>query len=457
MRLAHSQAMPRLAPTAGFLALVLAIAPIGCSDGGSDGGDEGGSTDDGSEDNGSDDGTEDGGGEDGEVEPDPCAGQMPECPAESGLEEGSGLAPIDRCAFPLEDRGSWDDSDAIIDGLAGALEVVSVSDVLGDLNRTAEPIDPGQLPGDVPGVTSAFAWQSGDESVPYWIPQGITGSGDGVDGGRVDGRRVLLVSWYYDREEDPGSSVQKGVRIALVDATDPAAIAYRFLLLVEPTMTDGRPDFGPVEIHAGGLAWVGDYLYVVDTTRGLRVFDLTRILAVDTGADSIGYDPDTDAYHAHDYAYAVPQLGAYDQASACEPRFSFVSVDHSSSPPSLVTGEYDADSIYGRLFRWPLAADGRLRQVGDPARVIADGAWFSSHSHIQGGLSQSDTFWLSSSKPEGAGGILYRSAEQEPSADLGWSDTPEDLSYDPVDGMLWSLSEGLGARHVFSLPLGDVD
>jgi hypothetical protein len=30
---------------------------------------------------------------------------------------------------------------------------------------------------------------------------------------------VLLVSWYHDREEDPGSSVEKGVRIAIVDAT----------------------------------------------------------------------------------------------------------------------------------------------------------------------------------------------------------------------------------------------
>jgi hypothetical protein len=223
-------------------------------------------------------------------------------------------------------------------------------------------------------------------------------------------------------------------------------------------MDGDRPSFGPVVIHAGGLAWVGDLLYVVDTTRGLRAFDLTRILRVETGVDAIGYDAGAGAYHAHNYAYAVPQIGTYAQVSSCSPRFSFVSVDRTSSPPSLVTGEYDAGSVYGRLYRWPLdLASGRLRGVGDAGRVIADGAWFSSHSHLQGGLAQGDTFWLSSSKPAGARGILYRAAEGRTSANIGWSDTPEDLSCDPTDRLLWSLSEGLGARHVFSLPLGAVD
>src|SRR6266545_2812577 len=124
-------------------------------------------------------------------------------------------APIPRCAFPMEDRNTWESSGALVDQLAGVLDPVSVADVLGDLNRTAVRIAPGDLPGDVPGVATAFGWQSGDESVPYWIPQGITGSGDGADGGRVNGRRVLLVSWYYDRAQDAGSTVEKGVRIAV--------------------------------------------------------------------------------------------------------------------------------------------------------------------------------------------------------------------------------------------------
>lgn len=386
------------------------------------------------------------------VAPDPCEGQTPVCPAETGVDEGSGLAPIDRCAFPMEDQDTWDDRGAIVDQLAAVMEPVGVRDVLANLNRAGDRITPAQLPGDVPGVTSAFAWQPGDEAVPYWIPQGITGSGDGA-GGPIDGRRVLLASWYYNRDEDPGSPAEKGVRIALVDATSPDNIQYRFLLLVEPTMDGDRPTFGPITIHAGGLAWVGDTLYVVDTSRGLRAFDLSRILPVATGVDVIGYHADTDAYYAHNYAYAVPQIGTYQQTSECSPRYSFVSVDHSTDPRSLITGEYDADSVYGRLYRWPLETSGRLREVGDANRVIPDAAWFSSHTHIQGALAHAGTFWLSSSKPTGARGILYRTAEGSASAELGWSDTPEDLAYDPSDGQLWSLSEGLDARYVFSLPL----
>jgi hypothetical protein len=432
--------------------LALRVLPS-CSD---DGGDGDGDGDDGAGRDG-DDGS---GGDEGPdmALPDPCEGQTPTCPPASGVDEGGGMEPIDRCAFPMEDRDTWNENGELVDRLAEVLDQVDVADVLGHLNRNAVTIAPGDLPGEVPEVTSAFAWRSGDETVRYWIPQGITGSGDGVDGGRVDGRRVLLVSWYYDRAEDPGSAVEKGVRIALVDATDPDAIGYRFLLLVEPIADGDRPSFGPVAIHAGGLAWVGDLLYVVDTTRGLRVFDLSRMLRVETGIDTIGYDPGSDAYYAHGYAYVVPQTGAYDQSSSCSPRFSFVSLDRTTSPPSLLTGEYDADTVHGRLYRWPLEpGSDRLRQVGTAGRVIPEAAWFSSHSHVQGALSHDDTFWLSSSKPAGARGILYRTAERQPSTSLGWSATPEDLSYDPTDGLLWSLSEGLGARYVFALPLDAVD
>src|SRR5688572_8218981 len=40
------------------------------------------------------------------VVPDPCEGQAPECPAQTGVDEGSGLAAVDRCAFPMQDTGT---------------------------------------------------------------------------------------------------------------------------------------------------------------------------------------------------------------------------------------------------------------------------------------------------------------------------------------------------------------
>ena len=383
--------------------------------------------------------------------PDPCADQMPACPAApASMTEGGGLVAIDRCAFPLTERDEWAARAGVVDDLAAALDQVGVAGVLDDLNRTAAPVGASALPGEPPGVRQAFGWQAGDMSVAYWIPQGI-------DGGRVDGRKVLLVSWYYDRASDPGSTVEKGVRIAIVDATDPASVRYRFALLVEPEVVDGRPSFGPVAVHAGGLAWVGRYLYVVHTGVGFRVFDLDRILRVDASQDTIGRDAATGRYHAHGYAYVVPQVDTIAHASACAPRFSFVSVDRTTNPPSLLSGEYDAASIRGRLYRWPLdPATGRLQVVG-AGRVIAYEAWLAAHSHVQGALSLGDTVWLSSSKPAGTAGVLYRAKVGAPSRSFGWIDAPEDLAYDPGDRTMWSLSEGLNARYVVGIDADAVD
>ncbi len=390
--------------------------------------------------------------------PDPCDGKTATCPvAPAGFARGDGLHALDHCAFPIKDRGQWTDRSTTIDALPASLVRVSLADVATDLNRTAVPMTAAQVPGNPPGVARAFAWQSGDESVTYWIPQGVTGSFDGHADGLVGGKKLVLVSWYYEMANEAGSTVDKGVRIAIVDATNPNAVTYRFALLVEPVMKDGRADFAPVKVHAGGLAWFGDLLYVPVTGSGFRVFDLSRILRVDGTADRLGYDPASGAYDAHGYRYVIPQVGEYIDASACNVVFSYVAVDRSSSPPSLVSGEYDATTITGRIFRWPLdPATGRL-QLTDAQRVVADGAWFTGESHVQGGLAHANTFWLSSSQPAGSGGALYRVREAKPSTTLGWIDSPEDLAFDPQANTVWSLSEATDARYVIAVSLGAID
>lgn len=381
-------------------------------------------------------------------EPDPCEGIVAACPTPAGLVEGQGLVAIDRCAFPLEARDRWADTGAILDELATRLPVVGVADVLADLNRTAVTESAAAVPGDPPGVQQAFSWQSGDMSVDYWIPQGITTSGNAIPGGRVDNRNVVLVSWYYEQANDEGSTQAKGVRIAIVDATDPQNVDYRFALLVEPTNAGGVASFAPVNVHAGGLAWVGRYLYVVHTGIGFRIFDLDRMMKVSTGKDVLGYDAADDAYYAHGYAYVLPQVETIANAGECAPRFSFVSLDRTTTPPSLLSGEYDATSVAGRLHRWPLADDGRPALVGTN-RLIPDAAYYSGHSHIQGALSLDGTYWLSSSKPAAGAGVLYRTAPDAPTTNIAWNDAPEDLAFDPIDAGIWSLSEGLNARFVF--------
>ena len=381
--------------------------------------------------------------------PDPCAATVA-CPAAGTVARGSGLHAIDRCAFPLVPGPTAD----LVAAYPPSLARVSIADVLGDLNRTGARIQ--TLPGSAPGVQRAYAWEVGDEAVAYWIPQGLTGSFDATPTGTIDGKKVVLVSWYYDQVEDPGSTVEKGIRIAIVDVTDPAAFVYRFALLVEPVAATGLPTWKSVPFHAGGLAWIGDRLYVPITTGGFRVFDLGTILRVDGTEDRIGRDAATGVYDAHGYKYVIPQIATYATTGACDPRFSFVALDRSSTPPSLVSGEYDAASVTGRLYRWPLASTGEL-QLTDQGRVIPDAAYVMAESHVQGAFARAQTYWLSSSRPAAGAGELVRTQVGAASATLGWSDSPEDLAFDAQASAVWSLSEGANARYVFAVSLDAID
>lgn len=128
------------------------------------------------------------------------------------------------------------------------------------------------------------------------------------------------------------------MRITFTDVSDlSGAITYRHVLLVEPDATRG---FKPVTNHAGGLAWVDSYLFVADTSRGVRVFDLSRILQVSSAAGcSARCGVSSGVACAYGYSYVLPQVGAYvfptGLSSSCRPLFSFVALDRSTSPPTL--------------------------------------------------------------------------------------------------------------------------
>jgi hypothetical protein len=378
---------------------------------------------------------------------DPCPATTA-CPMPPSITRGAGLVAIDRCAFPLAPTTT--DYAGTIAALSLQLDRVTMADVVADANRTADVVAAGQVPGNAPGVKAAFRWNSGDEAVTYWTPQGITGSFDGTATGKVGDRKVVLVSWYYNKDADAGSTVEKGVRIAVVDVTNPADVKYRFALLVEPTGSATAPSYKSVPIHAGGLAWVGDRLYVPQTGTGFRVFDLAHILKVDSLDDRIGYDAASGTFAAHGYQYVIPQVERISSTNACASVFSFVAYDRTSTPPSLVSGEYDAASIRGRLYRWPLTESGAL-QLTKMDRVLPSAAYFMGESHVQGALVRGDRWWLSSSRPAGSAGELVRTKEAASSVRLGWNDSPEDLAYDPQRDSVWSLSEGLNARYVFDV------
>ncbi len=383
-----------------------------------------------------------------------CPTAVPEC----GQSGGAGAAaknkvvPAEAGGFRLYDEDTWTSTSSIIDGIVAhpSVQQVTLDDVVANLNRVATKVT------NVAGTECfhiGFTWNSGDNAVEYWYPQGITGTADAFDGGDYNGHKLGIVSWYHKPEVE-GTAFNKGVRLAIYDVTSMSDIDYRLVLLVEPFMNGGTPDFKAVPIHAGGLAWFGGLLYVADTTTGFRVFDMNRILEVQTGNnDWIGKISDASGYHAHNYRYVIPQVGRYKLCSgSCCTRFSFVSLDRSTIPPTLLTGEYSADSISGRLVRWQLdEATGRL--ATKDGRVQASYAVFPGIDNVQGALSWNGQYYMSCS-----GNVLglYTAKEGQTLAKRGWPYGPEDLHYSKSSDNLWSLTEHPGSRYVFAVKLASI-
>ena len=95
---------------------------------------------------------------------------------------------------------------------------------------------------------------------------------------------------YSKKDAEPGSTAEKGVRIAVVDVAG-SPPTYRFALLVAP-VAGQIPALLPFAIQGGGIVWFSDYLSIADTSRGLRVSDLEPTSQVATQY-ALGYDAAT--------------------------------------------------------------------------------------------------------------------------------------------------------------------
>jgi hypothetical protein len=368
-----------------------------------------------------------------------------------------------KSCLQLKDEDTWDTYENNLSGVGTPWSLPSV--IASGLNRQGPILTSGSrpfAPGAPVGYKNGFRWNDGDMSVDYWIPQGMTA---GVSGDS----NVVMVAWHYEPE-----SGGRGVRVSIADVTDMSATAvpYRHALLVEP-YTAG--DFREVRVHAGGLAWVGHYLYMVETNVGIRVFDLDLIREVNTSdacADAIGSSGS--AHCAYGYRFIIPQVSRYFVPSAksdgsaipasCKPRFSTLGKDTRNSPDVLLMAEYcnptdtacDLDSTYGagmggRLYRWPLGSDGRLAASG--GYVSPQKVYIMNERNIQGvapimtqvdGAYLPDTYWLSSTRRNGA---LFR-VSQSAAAKAWYADEsdfpwiPEGLHGTASGTNLWVATEG---------------
>ncbi|MFC7547839.1 hypothetical protein [Plantactinospora sp. GCM10030261] len=273
----------------------------------------------------------------------------------------------------------------------------------------------------------------------------------------------------------------KGVRISVADWDADFANTYRHLLLVEPTVDgNGNGTYRPLRtgggesLHAGGMAWYGDYLYVADTSGGLRVFDFRRIYQVDTGsATAVGRQSDG-SYQAFNYGYVLPQVGRITSKTGSL-RFSFTTVDRgpASATKALVVGEYAVDdataATKSRVARFPFAADSRLVTGADGRTVTAAAAYNTGYRQMQGVAAYDGSYWFSVSDgcrggtvASHYGTLRHWNSKTGRAVSYPWAFGPEDLSYwhDPAAGQadyLWTQTEYANYRAVVAVPQADWD
>jgi len=340
--------------------------------------------------------------------------------------------------------------------LVSTLGTAAVHTVMDNANhdRTALPSMP------IGGVSGGFRFDSADNSDCKSYPQGITTSRDAVgtaNSGNYDGHQLVLVSWYTKGACD-GS--QERSRITLVDWDATYPNKYRKVLLVEPTGTATTPNFKDIPIHAGGVSWYGDYLYVADTGRGMRVFDMRKILKTNTGgtADQIGRQP-SGVYYAHNYAYALTQVGTITANTTSGTKLSWSTISLDRVSKSMVMTEYTCQSgctsypnRAPRAIRFPFAAGATTFAASTTASQALQLPWYN----LNGVASHNGRWWFCSSGQK----QLYYWTSAAGSTTYSWVSACESISYwedATTADLLWSLQEGAGNRNVFAVTQATYD
>ncbi|CAL9599158.1 hypothetical protein [Streptomyces sp. enrichment culture] len=445
-----------------------------------------------------------------------------------------------------------------VDQLDAALPKQGLTKLMEQANRTAglgaeDCGDTAVYGPDLP-LADRVCWQGDDANSTEWIPQAITGVSDAQedeDWGTSDAEPVAVGSYdnqnpgrsdYYEfrheceRASKSDACNEKGVRVTFFNQ---ATKKYRHVLLVWPYVNlYEHISFDALHareglckkvvdencaaqngIHAGGMVWYGNYLYVADTANGLRVFDLRRIMDLNPDNDSATQDEMQDGlpsdltdkkrigrqnnvWYAFGYRYVMPQVatlkfttdenGGDVSDNQCyrtgRPKASYVSLDRTGTD-HMVLGEYcnmgkdpGDDMSNGRVGTYPMAAltaavEGAPGTVADAdsAYGLPTGGSFDGQPlwhKIQGAVRYEGHWYFHRSNAYGNGRLLQATADGSgrltgnPKV-LQSSIGPEDLylAHGRGDGFaprLWSLGEhapsvcGPCERELYSYPMSDV-
>lgn len=274
--------------------------------------------------------------------------------------------------------------------------------------------------------TADFRWMSARAWTTRWYPQG-------VDVGLWRGRRTLAVSWF--RQDRTGRHLAS--RVVLID---PERARHIDIALA----VDESGELQPARIHAGGLAWFGDRLFVAATGQGIWEFDLSDIRQVRGPLARrlrgiSGHRPGARALVAvrtrvHPVALRCSFLGRVYDADDAATRRVFI-------------GEF-RNGEEGRIgeFTIPEEADGERSRFEEQER------WTPGIPHMQGAVRRGDRVFVSQSVGMQPGTLWSGTRERLTAHPYPLPIGCEDLALDPEARMLWSLGEHPRKRVVRGIP-----
>lgn len=324
----------------------------------------------------------------------------------------------------------------------GRFRRVGLRGILTDLHRTGTR---AEVPGEA--AAGGMRWDEADQRTQRWYPQGITTSADayGPDaedvssGGTFEGEPVVITSWYG---KGPVGRLL-GSRISVIAGAESESPQYRHVLLVAPRGRWGWHRLRPVPVHAGGIVWYGQYLFVAGSSRGIRVFRLDDLVRV------------RNRWRTRGYRYVLPQLTRYRPESDEGVRpmtYSFMSLDRTGDVDHLVAGEYGRKGAAShRLVRFALDRETDLLSVGERAAEPVE-MFERQVPRMQGAALVGGTWVLTASNGEGNAGDLWVGRPDAFAWRRGVLPTgPEDITYWPQRHQLWSLTEWPGRRWVYAI------